>query len=143
MTKRIMVDMSATLIHHGHIRLLERAAGYGDVIVGLTTDDEVHRHKHYRPELSFDDRREILLAIRHVTEVVATPWLITEDLLDLHRIDLLVHGDDNSNHVSADRLLIFPRTEGVSSTELRLRSVRLLEAVRSAATGDPAAQAGG
>ena len=32
---RVMVDMSATLIHHGHIRLLKKAAEIGDVIVVL------------------------------------------------------------------------------------------------------------
>ena len=41
MRKRIMVDMSATIIHHGHIRLLKKASQYGDVIVALTTDQEV------------------------------------------------------------------------------------------------------
>ena len=31
--KRIMVDMSATLLHHGHIRLLAKARAHGRVIV--------------------------------------------------------------------------------------------------------------
>ena len=42
---RIMVDMSATLIHHGHIRLLKKAAALGDVVVALTSDDEVRTKK--------------------------------------------------------------------------------------------------
>ena len=42
---RVMVDMSATLIHHGHIRLLKKAAEIGDVVVALTTDDEIKRTK--------------------------------------------------------------------------------------------------
>ena len=41
--KRIMVDMSATLIHHGHVRLLREASKLGSVIVGLTTDEEIRR----------------------------------------------------------------------------------------------------
>ena len=36
---RVMVDMSCTLLHHGHVRLLQKAAQYGDVIVALTTDE--------------------------------------------------------------------------------------------------------
>ena len=32
MKKKIMVDMSATLIHHGHIRLIKRAQKYGELI---------------------------------------------------------------------------------------------------------------
>ncbi len=123
MTKRVMVDMSATLLHHGHIRLLQRAAEMGRVIVGLTSDDEITRSKGYIPELSFSERREILLELRSVSEVVETPWLITEEILDQHRIDLLVHGDDNSNPIQPDRTILFPRTEGVSSWELRERAV--------------------
>lgn len=36
---RVMVDMSATLLHHGHIRLLKKAHEIGQVVVALTTDD--------------------------------------------------------------------------------------------------------
>jgi len=119
--KRVMVDMSATLIHHGHIRLLEQASKFGSVIVGLTSDDEVLSKKHYHPELAFEFRKEILESIKYVSEVVPTPWLIDEDILDKYAIDLLVHGSDNSNSIDPERLQIVPRTEGVSSTDMRDR----------------------
>mgnify|MGYP003691830041 FL=1 len=119
MTKRIMVDMSANLIHHGHIRLLKKASEFGEVIVGLTTDEEILSKKGYQVELEFAHRKEILEAVKYVDEVVATPWQITESTLDEFDIDLLVHGDDNSNDISQGRLLILPRTQGVSSTEIR------------------------
>ena len=119
MTKRIMVDMSANLIHHGHIRLLKKASEFGEVIVGLTTDEEILSKKGYQVELEFARRKEIVEAVKYVDEVVATPWQITESTLDEFDIDLLVHGDDNSNDISQDRLLILPRTQGVSSTEIR------------------------
>ena len=45
MSKRIMVDMSATLLHHGHVRLLRKASELGQVIVALTTDEEVRGKK--------------------------------------------------------------------------------------------------
>ena len=119
MTKRVMVDMSATLIHHGHIRLLKQAAEYGKVIVGLTTDEEVLINKGYEVELAFIHRKEILEVIEYVDEVVSVPWRITEETLDEFNIDLLVHGDDNNNDITQDRLLILPRTQGVSSTKIR------------------------
>ena len=56
---------------------------------------------------------------RAVLPVVPTPWLITEDVLDEYDIDLLVHGHDNSNPIPKNRLLVLPRTEGISSTEIR------------------------
>ena len=45
--KRILVDMSAVLIHHGHIRLLKKAQKYGEVIVALTTDKEIKKKKKF------------------------------------------------------------------------------------------------
>ena len=126
---RIMVDMSATLIHHGHIRLLKKAAALGDVVVALTSDDEVRTKKGYQPELSFAERKEVLEAVKYVTEVVESPWLITEDFVNRCRCDLLVHGADNSNVIDPKRLVIFPRTEGVSSTELRERVIRAVQSM--------------
>lgn len=124
--KRILVDMSATLIHHGHVRLLKAAKKRGRVIVALTTDDSLRAQKGYVPELNFEERKEILESIRYVDEVIPSPWLIDTAFLDLHRIDLLVHGHDNANPINPERLLILPRTPGVSSSLLRSR---VLEAV--------------
>lgn len=116
-----MVDMSATLIHHGHIRLLKNASEIGDVVVALTTDDEIKQKKGYTPELNFEERKEILESIKYVSEVVPSPWLISFDYMKKHHCDLLVHGADNSNHIPEENLVIFPRTEGVSSSTLRER----------------------
>ena len=118
---RVMVDMSATLIHHGHIRLLKKAAEIGDVIVALTTDDEIKRTKGYTPELTFDERKEILESIRYVKEVVPSPWLISYEYMLEQKCDYLVHGADNSNHIPKEKLVIYPRTEGISSSILRER----------------------
>ena len=37
-----MVDMSSTLIHHGHIRLI-KARRHGDLIIALTTDQQIKK----------------------------------------------------------------------------------------------------
>lgn len=117
--KRILVDMSATIIHHGHIRLLSLAKEHGYVIVALTTDDEIISKKGYTPELAYTHREEILRSIKYVDDVIPSPWLITDEFLTIHHIDFLVHGSDNSNLVDKSKLLIFPRTPGISSTIMR------------------------
>lgn len=114
-----MVDMSATLIHHGHIRILKEAKKYGRVVIALTTDEEILKAKGFVPELRYNFRREILESIKYVDEVIPSNWLIDESFLDLHKIDLLVHGDDNTNLISKERILILPRTSGISSSFLR------------------------
>ena len=129
--KRIMVDMSATLIHHGHIYLLKKAAELGLVIVGLTTDNEIINKKGYQPELAFKYRKEVLEAIKYVHEVVETPLLITQNILDQYEIDTLLHGDDNSNLIDKNRLKIVPRTHGVSSSEIRQHSQRSITQINN------------
>ena len=126
-----MVDMSATLIHHGHIRLLKKASEYGSVVVGLTSDDEIVTQKHYQPELAFEFRKEILESIKYVDEVVATPWLINQNILDKYHIDLLVHGNDNVNSIDEEKLQILPRTKGISSTEIRQRVQRTISQINN------------
>tara|TARA_B100000963_G_scaffold343572_1_gene345553 strand:+ start:2516 stop:2920 length:405 start_codon:yes stop_codon:yes gene_type:complete len=119
--KKVMVDMSATLIHHGHVRLIKEAAKHGEVIIALTTDEEIEKNKGYTPELEYSSRKEILLAISEVSEVIPSNWLLNEEFLDENEIDFLVHGDDNSNLISKNRLIILPRTPGISSSILRGR----------------------
>ena len=120
--KRVMVDMSCTLLHHGHIRLVQKAAKLGEVIVALTADDEIRRKKGYTPELSCDERKEILFSIKYVKDVLPSKWLIDDDFVIKNNIDILVHGDDNSNVLKACDVIVFERTQGVSSALLRQRS---------------------
>jgi len=123
---RIMVDMSAVLIHHGHIRILKEASMLGDVVVALTSDDEIITKKNIIPELEFEHRKEILMAIQYVDEVVSSNWLIDDDFLIEHNIDLLIHGDDNSNVVPPEKLKTIPRTTGVSTSDIRKRVLKNL-----------------
>lgn len=126
MTKYVVVDMSATIVHHGHIRLLKHAANLGLVRVALTTDEEVERHKGYQPELLYEQRKEILESIRHVYDVVPSPWLLTDEFLSKINCRLLIHGDDNRNDIRAHELLVVPRTVGVSSSEIRRRAAEIV-----------------
>ncbi len=118
MSTRVMVDMSATLLHHGHIRLLRKAAKYGEVVVGLSTDKDIEKYKGHIPLLTWKFRKEILESIRYVSEVVEAPYIITDEVLEEHDVQFLIHGADNFNTVSKDRIIIFPRTPGISSNML-------------------------
>ena len=126
MKKKILVDMSATLIHHGHIRLLQKAKKNGDVIVALTKDNEIKKHKGYPPELNYSQRREVLLAIKYVDKVIPSNFLIDDNFLIKNKIDLMIHGHDNKNKINKKKCLIFKRTKGISSTILRKKAKKCL-----------------
>ena len=116
-----MVDMSVTLLHHGHIRILRKAKEIGThLTVALTSDEEILLKKGYTPELKYGERAEILLAIKY-----------DDDFLHKHEIELLVHGDDNANDVSEEKIKIFKRTKEISSHELRKRAKRNFESINN------------
>ena len=116
---RVLVDMSCTLLHHGHVRLLKKASELGSVVVALTTDQEILAHKGYVPELNYEAREEIVKAIRYVDEIIPSNWMITDDFIEANNINILVHGDDNMNDIQSCAVKIFPRTAGISSSQLR------------------------
>ena len=124
--KIILVDMSATLIHHGHIRLLKKAADLGDVVVALTTDKEIIKHKGYTPELTFEERKEVLLSIKYVKDIIPSPWLLDMNYFKNTGAHFLAHGNDNSNLIEKKFLKVFERTEGISSSLMRKRVINVL-----------------
>ena len=127
MKKNILLDMSATLIHHGHVRLINKASKFGNVIIALTRDKEIKRHKGYVPEIKFEHRKEILQSFKNVYKVVACNFFITDRFLKDLKIDFLVHGNDNINKVSKTKIKIFKRTIGISSAIIRKKACKNLK----------------
>jgi len=118
---KILVDMSVSIIHHGHIRLLKKAKKYGKVIVALTTDNQIKKHKGFKPELNFSQRKEILEELRCVDKVIPSKWLISQNFLDKNKIDIIVSGSDYISRKFKTKSIIFPRTRGISSSMIRKR----------------------
>ena len=84
------------LLHVGHLRLLWFARSQGDrLVVGLNSDESVRRLKGpTRPITPVDERREMLLALEPVDQVIIfhedTPLTLIEAL----RPEVLVKGPD-------------------------------------------------
>ena len=125
MKKKILVDMSATLIHHGHIRLLKKAHNFGEVIVALTRDSEIKKYKGYNPEIKYKHRKEILESIKYVKKVIPSNFFLDEKYLKKNYISYLVHGKDNKNEIEKSKLKIFKRTKNISSSILRNRVLKI------------------
>ncbi len=83
-------------IHKGHIRLLENAAGLGDVlIVALNSDSSVRKLKgENRPSVTQEDRAYILGALEAVDYVIIFQEDTPENLISEIRPDYLVKGGD-------------------------------------------------
>lgn len=65
----VMVSGGFDPIHVGHVRMIRAAAAYGSVIVVANSDDWLYRKKGYN-FMGFNERKEILMAIKGVIDVV-------------------------------------------------------------------------
>lgn len=118
------------VLHVGHCRLLQTAAGLGDIlIVGLNSDDSVRRlgKGPRRPYNSLCDRAEVLSALRYVDAVVAFDETTPEALIGILKPEVHVKGGDYRPDDLPEakiireyggEIVIFPTLEGKSSTAI-------------------------
>ncbi len=91
--KVVYVGLSADIIHEGHINILKIAYKYGNVIVGLLTDEAIASYKNI-PYLDFKSRKIIIQNIKYVKKVIPQTTLDYVPNLNLLKPDFVVHGND-------------------------------------------------
>ena len=64
--------MSADVIHHGHINIINEARKYGDVTIGLVADEIVAKHKRL-PYLNWEQRKKIIENIKGLLKFLNKP----------------------------------------------------------------------
>ena len=89
----VYVGLPADILHEGHINILKKAKKFGDVTVGLLTDQAIASYKKI-PHLSFKQREVVLKNITYVTKVIPQETLDYTYNLNLIKPDFVVHGDD-------------------------------------------------
>ena len=91
--KFVFVSMSADVIHHGHVNIINEAKKFGKVIIGLISDEVISKHKRL-PYLNWGQRKKILENIKGVTKVIKQKeWDYVPSILSL-KPDYLAHGTD-------------------------------------------------
>lgn len=119
------------MFHIGHLNILRRAKEMCDyLIVGVSTDELVKSYKDKYPVIPFEQRIQIVQAIRYVDKVV--PQMSMDKIQawhDLH-FDVMFHGDEwkgtplyKSYEIEFAKvgasIEYISHTEGISSTILR------------------------
>ena len=130
--KKVYVGLSVDIIHEGHINILKTAYRYGDVIVGLLTDEAIASYKNI-PNLNYARRKVVVENIKFVKKVIPQNTLSYVPNLKIIKPDFVVHGDDWKKGVQKQTRkdvikvlkewggkLIEPKyTENISSTKIK------------------------
>ena len=150
--KTIYIGITGDIIHPGIINIIQKAATYGRVIVGLLTDSAIADHKRL-PYLNFEQRKNVMENIKGVSEVIPQKeWSYLPNLKKL-RPNYIIHGDDwKTNYLQKIRAEVYafmneiggevieiPYTQGIDADKLlenaksigttpdiRLKSLRVL-----------------
>ena len=124
--KRVITYGTFDLLHPGHIRLLKRARALGDyLIVGLSTDEFNWNEKRKKSFFPYEARKEILLALRYVDEVIPEEnW--EQKKTDVHKYDasVFVIGDDWEGKFDflkeeGCEVVYLSRTPDISTTQIK------------------------
>lgn len=122
--KTILTYGTFDFLHVGHIRLLQRARELGDyLIVGLSTD-EFNLVKHKSAFIPYEQRKEILEAIKFVDLVIPEEnWEQKIADVQRHQVDVFVMGDDWEGEFDFLKkycqVVYLPRTQDISSSLLK------------------------
>ena len=90
---KVYLPMSADIIHPGHINIIKEAAKYGDVVVGLFTDEAIASYKRV-PYMPYEQRKIVVENIKGVTDVIPQYTKDYEDNLRMLKPKYMVHGTD-------------------------------------------------
>lgn len=123
------------ILHRGHLNILTQAAALGELVVGIMTDEGVEATKGSSPILSLEERDAQVSSLPFVSEVIHYSDIDQRPNYALVEPDVVVQGDDwlySSDRGQAIeylqahqiRLVLLPRTSGISTTEIRNRVFR-------------------
>lgn len=121
------------VLNVGHLNILTQASTLGDqLIVGIQSDDSVKESKGKYPVLNIKERISQIQALPFVTDIIVYENTDQRQLWSEIKPDVIVQGDDyihSSDRTAAlkyikekgIRLVLLPRTPGISSTEIKKR----------------------
>ena len=119
------------LLHYGHIRLLERAKALGDyLIVGITSDDYDKTRGKINNQQSLIERMAAVRDTGLADEIIIEEYE-GQKIDDIRRLDINIFtvGSDWEGYFDYlneyCKVVYLPRTEGVSSSEIRSEKRKL------------------
>lgn len=123
--KTVITYGTFDLFHVGHLNLLRRAKELGDyLIVAVSSDRFNWEEKQKKCEIPDKDRMAIIEAIKYVDKVIPEDsWEQKIEDVKKYNVDVFVMGDDWKGKFDFLKdyceVVYLPRTEGISSTQLK------------------------
>lgn len=91
--KKVYTCFCTDVIHEGHLNILKKAAEYGEVYVGVLSDEAMVGFNRF-PTISLEQRMEIVRETGLVHQVLVQNEITYDKVLEELKPDFVVHGDN-------------------------------------------------
>lgn len=91
--KKVYTCFCTDVIHEGHLNIIHEAKKYGEVYVGVLTDEAMVRFDRF-PTVSFEERVALVKGLEGVKEVLIQNEIMYDEVIGRLRPDYVIHGDN-------------------------------------------------
>lgn len=91
--KKVYTCFCTDVIHEGHINIIKEAEKYGEVIVGILSDEAMIRFNRF-PTIEFEERIALVKDIPAVSRVVIQNDIMYDQIINELHPDVVIHGDN-------------------------------------------------
>lgn len=94
--KKVYTCFCTDVIHEGHLNIINIAKQYGEVYVGVLTDEAMIKFNRF-PVIPFEERVEMVKNIEGVKEVIVQREIMYDNVINELKPDYVIHGDNWKN----------------------------------------------
>lgn len=91
--KKVYTCFCTDVIHEGHLNVLREAKKYGEVIVGILSDNAMIKFNRY-PTITIEERKKLVEDTGLVDSVVIQNQIMYDDIIAQIKPDYVIHGDN-------------------------------------------------
>lgn len=91
--KTVYACFCTDVIHEGHLNIVRKAQEYGEVIIGVLSDEAMIRFNRF-PTISFEERMALVKTIPGIKEVVVQNEVMYDHIIKELKPDYVIHGDN-------------------------------------------------
>jgi len=94
--KKVYTCFTTDIIHEGHLNIINEAKKYGEVVVGVLSDEAMIRFNKF-PTINFEQRIEMIKKIPDISMVVVQDDVMYDKIVEEIKPDYIIHGDNWKN----------------------------------------------
>ena len=91
--KKVYTCFCTDMIHDGHLNIIREARKYGEVIIGVLSDEAMVRFNRF-PGISFQERCRMIQELDGISQVVVQKDIMYDNIIHELRPDYVIHGDN-------------------------------------------------